>query len=191
MDYVAGRVLDIGCGAGRVCLHLQEKGLQVTGVDVSPLAVEVCQRRGVQDVRVLGITDITGGLGRFDTIVMMGNNFGLFGGYGRARWLLRRFYRLTSDGGRIVAETVDPYQTTDPLHLAYHDRNRKRGRLGGQIRICVRYRTYTSPWFDYLLASRGEIERIVHGTGWYVAYTVPSGGAPYCVVLEKGSAASG
>src|SRR6266849_2027535 len=36
-----GRVLDIGCGAGRHSLFLQEKGLDVTGVDLSPLAIQV------------------------------------------------------------------------------------------------------------------------------------------------------
>jgi len=33
MKYVHGRVLDIGCGAGRHTLYLQEGGLEVTAVD--------------------------------------------------------------------------------------------------------------------------------------------------------------
>ena len=28
MRFVRGRVLDVGCGAGRVCLHLQQRGLE-------------------------------------------------------------------------------------------------------------------------------------------------------------------
>lgn len=40
MRFVRGRVLDLGCGAGRVSLHLQNRGLDVVGVDVSPMAVE-------------------------------------------------------------------------------------------------------------------------------------------------------
>ena len=39
---VKGRILDIGCGAGRHCLYLQQKGFDVTGIDNSPGAVKVC-----------------------------------------------------------------------------------------------------------------------------------------------------
>src|SRR2546426_6190891 len=45
MSYVRGRVLDIGCGAGRHSLYLQKKRLDVLGVDVSPLALKVSKRR--------------------------------------------------------------------------------------------------------------------------------------------------
>jgi 2-polyprenyl-3-methyl-5-hydroxy-6-metoxy-1,4-benzoquinol methylase len=33
MEFVKGRVLDIGCGAGRHSLHLQSKGFDVLGID--------------------------------------------------------------------------------------------------------------------------------------------------------------
>jgi SAM-dependent methyltransferase len=52
-----GPVLDLGCGAGRVALYLQERGLDVTAVDVSPGAVEVCRARGVRDARVGDLND--------------------------------------------------------------------------------------------------------------------------------------
>lgn len=79
MQSVKGRVLDVGCGAGRVSLYLQKKGFDVLGVDVSPLAVEVCKLRGLKKVRVLSVNNIRGNLGVFDTLLMFGNNFGLFG----------------------------------------------------------------------------------------------------------------
>src|SRR5690349_16406171 len=41
-----GRVLDIGCGAGRHSLYLQSKGFDVTGIDNSPGAIKVCKLRG-------------------------------------------------------------------------------------------------------------------------------------------------
>ena len=122
-----GRVLDVGCGAGRVALHLQDRGHEVVGIDLSPLAVEVSRRRGVQDARMLPVTRVGDELGRFDTIVMFGNNFGLMGSRRRAPWLLRRFRSIANEGARILAESVNPYKTDNPAHLAYHERNRRRG----------------------------------------------------------------
>src|SRR5439155_21947315 len=70
MRLARGRVLDVGCGAGRVALYLQERGHDVVGIDLSPLAVEIARRRGVKDVRELPVTRVSRRLGRFDTIVM-------------------------------------------------------------------------------------------------------------------------
>jgi SAM-dependent methyltransferase len=163
-----GRVLDIGCGAGRVALHLQERGHDVVGIDVSPLAVEVSRRRGVRDVRELPVTRIGRGLGRFDTIVMFGNNFGLMGSRRRAPWLLRRFKSIVNDGARILAESV----------------NRRRGRMGGQLRIRIRYHEYATPWFDYLLASPEEMAELAEAGGWRLSRVIDEGDVVYVGVLE-------
>lgn len=181
-----GRCLDIGCGPGRVCLHLQEQGHEVVGIDNSPLAIHTAQLRGVREAHVMSITRASRQtLGVFDTIIMFGNNFGLFGNPGRARWLLRRFYNMTTQNGRILAESRNVYQTTDPDHLAYQEWNRQRGRLSGQIRLRVRYKTLIGPWFDYLMVSPAEMATIVAGTGWQIGRMFEGEGA-YTAVLEKG-----
>ncbi len=46
MRLVRGRVLDVGCGGGRVCLHLQGRGVEVIGIDSSPGAVRACEHGG-------------------------------------------------------------------------------------------------------------------------------------------------
>lgn len=116
---------------------------------------------------------------------MFGNNFGLFAGERIARRLLRRLHRLMPPHGRIVAASNDPYATDDPDHLAYHERNRRRGRMTGQVRIRVRYRRLATPWFDYLLVSADEMRALVEGTGWHVARVLGDEGPYYVAVLEK------
>jgi SAM-dependent methyltransferase len=185
MQYVVGRVLDIGCGAGRHALYLQHQGFQVLATDRSPLAIEVCKSRGLKQARVLPITQVSSRLGTFDTILMLGNNFGLFGSFRRAKWLLRRFHGMTSARGRIIAETLDPYQTENPDHLQYHQQNRARGRAAGQVRIRVRYRKYINPWMDYLLVSRDEVQQVLQGTGWAVSHFLDSDGPPYVAIIDK------
>jgi SAM-dependent methyltransferase len=184
MRLVRGRILDIGAGAGRVALHLQTHGHDVVSIDVSPGAVEVCRRRGVRDARVCPIEDVDESLGRFDTIVLLGNNFGLLGSRAKAKRLLRRFHGLTSERGRMLAETRDIYATDDPVHLAYQERNRRRGRMSGQIRLRIRHGLAATPWFDYLMVSRAELEGLVEGTGWKLTRTIDSDDT-YVAVLEK------
>ena len=185
MRHARGKVLDIGCGAGRVSLHLQRKGLDVVGIDNSPLAVKVCKLRGLKKAYMLPIAQVRPGLGKFDTFIMMGNNFGLFENFTKARRLLRRFRTMSSDGARIIAESLDPHQTTEPAHMAYQRRNRRRGRMPGQIRIRVRYKQYATPWFDYLLVSEEEMKKILKGTGWRLARVFPGKGGRYAVLIEK------
>jgi len=83
MEFVKGRVLDIGCGAGRHSLYLQKKGFDVLGIDSSPLAIKVCKLRGLEKAKVMAIEDINFKPDSFDRIIMMGNNFGLFGSFNR------------------------------------------------------------------------------------------------------------
>ena len=186
LSHCHGRVVDVGCGAGRISLHLQEHGYSVVGIDNSPGAIEVCRARGVKELLNIPFSQIDDRVGEVDTFVLFGNNFGLFGSARRARWMLRRLKSLSSSDALILAQTTDPYHTENEDHLAYHERNRKRGRLGGQLRIRVRYRRVIGPWMDYLLASKEELEDIVTGTGWVVQRYIDSGSAAYFAVLEKG-----
>ncbi|MBN2239358.1 MAG: class I SAM-dependent methyltransferase [Dehalococcoidales bacterium] len=184
--FARGRVLDIGVGAGRHALYLQDKGLDVTGLDNSPLALEVCRRRGLEKTVCMSFDRIDTSVGIFDTVIMFGNNFGLFGSYRRAKRLLKKLHTLTSKKARIIAITTDVYQTDDPVHLAYQENNRKRGRMSGQIKLRVRYKSMKSPWFDYLMVSKEELEDILEGTGWEVARYIDISGDPhYGMVLEK------
>src|SRR5437016_14480714 len=86
-----------------------------------------------------------------------------------------------------IAESLDIYKPpVDPVHRRYHLRNRRRGRMPGQVRIRIRYRTYATPRFDYLLVSRPEMKRILQGTGWKIRNFIDSKASPaYIAIIEK------
>ncbi len=137
------------------------------------------------DLRLKRFEDVDASLGPVDTVVMFGNNFGLFGGKTLAPRMLRKLDGLTSPGARIVAETRDTFSTDRPEHLAYHERNRRKGRMPGQLRIRVRHRMATTPWFDYLIVSPDELRELVAGSGWEVARLIDGEAGMYATVLEK------
>ncbi|MBB5787899.1 class I SAM-dependent methyltransferase [Jiangella mangrovi] len=162
-----GRVLDVGCGAGRHAVPLAADGLEVVGVDTSPGAVAVACERGV-DARIGSATALPAGLEPFDTVLLLGNNVGLLGSAQTAPVVLAELARVTVPGGRLLVSGIDPFDTDDAEHLGYHRWNRERGRLPGQCRIRVRHGRLATDWFDYLFVSEAELRALVAGSPWTV-----------------------
>jgi SAM-dependent methyltransferase len=184
MQFVKGRVLDIGCGAGRHSLYLQGKGFDVLGIDVSPLALKVCGERGLKKMKLVSIESLDFKPKSFDTILMMGNNFGLFGNLKKAKRLLKRFHRMTSNDALIIASSNDPYKTENSAHLQYHKMNKRKGRMSGQVKIRIRYQKYKGRWFDYLV-SKEEMMQILSNTGWVVKEFLDTGDSYYIATIRK------
>lgn len=163
MEFVKGTVLDIGCGAGRHALYLQKRGFDVIGIDNSPLAIKVSKLRGLKKAEVMSMEYMNFKTNSFGTIIMMGNNFSLFENYKKARRMLKRLHNITCKNACLIAETCDPYKINNPSYLEYYESNKKRGRMSGQFKGRERFEKYISPWFDWLMASKEEMEGILNG----------------------------
>jgi SAM-dependent methyltransferase len=181
--HARGRILDVGAGAGRVALHLQDRGHEVVAIDTSEGALEVCRARGVGVTELRGVSSMRAADGPFDTFAFFGSNLGLLRDRRHARWLLRRLRAAGGASPRIVGSTRDPYRTDDLDALEYHERNRSRGRMGGQVRFRLRYLGSRSGWFDYLAMSLPELESIAADGGWRVEHIADGGSPRYGVVL--------
>src|SRR3989337_1179467 len=121
----------------------------------------------------------------FDTVIMMGSNFGLFGGLKTAKRILKKLHKITSESGLIIASTRDTFKTSIPEHLEYHKLNRQRGRMPGQLRLRIRFRKCVGRWFDYLIVSKKEMEEILKGTGWKIKETIDSDNSAYIAAFQK------
>lgn len=180
---VAGRILDVGCGAGRHAVTLMASGHEVVGLDVSPGALSVARERGVRAVRG-SVGNVSASIGPFDTIVLLGNNLGLLGRRENARVALEQLAGVTRPTARLIGSGLDPYTTDDPEHHAYHDLNRRRGRMPGHLRIRVRDGRLTTEWFDYVFLSETELVELLDGTPWRLS-GVEHDGRNYCVLLDR------
>lgn len=169
MDRIDGRTLDVGAGAGRLALALQDRGVPVVALDVSPGTIEVAAARGVRHTVCASIEEHAASRPeRYECFALFGNNVGLLESRERAPKFLDVLASIAAPGARLVAQGTDPYPTADPLHLAYYERNRRNGRMTGQVRLRVRFRELATDWFDYLLCSPEEFEQLVAGTQWTV-----------------------
>ena len=182
--HAQGTVLDVGCGAGRHSLYLQEQGHRVLAADISPLAAQVAGERGVKHAIVADASTIAPDE-RIDTILLLGNGLGVFGTPENATAQLTRYHGFTGSEATMIMDTVDPHATTNPSHTAYHRRNIKNNRLIGQIRLRHRYEVYASPWFDFFMASLDEAHGILEGTGWTIQETIAAGDPHYWMIIRK------
>jgi SAM-dependent methyltransferase len=173
-EQARGRVLDVGCGAGRHSVAMIDSGHDVTGLEPSTGAARVASGRGVPVIekRLDQLSE-----GTYDTIVMLGNNLALLGGPASAVATLRRLADRAAPGAMLLGQGRDPYGTEDPFHLAYFERNRAGGRPGGQLRIRVRFRDTASDWFDYWFLTVDELARLVEATPWTLTHVDQSGPA--------------
>ncbi len=104
LGHCHGRVLDIGAGAGCHSLVLQERGLDVTAIDISPLSVRTMQARGVchaieQDFWTMA--------GRFDTLLMLMNGIGIVGTVSRLPRFFAHIKTLLAPGGSLIFDSTD------------------------------------------------------------------------------------
>ncbi|MFQ6107836.1 MAG: class I SAM-dependent methyltransferase, partial [Thermoplasmata archaeon] len=177
--------LDVGCGAGRHSLWLQDEGFDVTGLDSSPLAIELCRRRGVENLVQAEIHSLPFNGVSFDAVVLLGNGFGLAGRLEDTIDFLRRLHKITEEEGTVLTDSRNYTLTREKAHLEYHEMNRRRGRPAGEVRIRAKSEHEMSSWFYLLTVTPREMEEVCEKGGWRVKEFLEYEEPGYGAVLQK------
>ena len=148
LDLCYGRILDIGAGAGPHSIFLQNKGLKVCAIDISPEACEVMKKRGVKNVCCVDALEFKAE--PFDTLIILGRSIGLVGTLTGLDFFLEAVHRLVKPSGQILLNSLDVRCTNIPIHIAYQEANKKAGRYIGELKIQFEYKGKKGPFFKLL-----------------------------------------
>ncbi|MBN1932042.1 MAG: methyltransferase domain-containing protein [Desulfobacterales bacterium] len=144
----SGRILDVGAGAGRHSLALQEQGRSVYAIDISPEAVEIMSKRGVKNVRCIDIYELE--KEKFDTLLLMMHGVGIVENLLGLSRFLKHVYSLITPNGQILLDSLDMRRTKNLVDLAYQEFIYKKGRYIGENRLQFEYKGIKGPPFGWL-----------------------------------------
>lgn len=112
-----GRVLDLGCGTGRILCRLARDGIEVTGVDSSAEMLEICRTKLASSGLVATILrdDIRNfNIGsRFDSILIPGFTFQLLLESQEIQRCLDSCFKHLAPSGQLVLPTYFPWEMLD------------------------------------------------------------------------------
>jgi SAM-dependent methyltransferase len=158
LQFAKGKILDVGCGAGSHSLYLQQKGFDVTAIDISPNAIKACQLRGVKDARVQHLLELENK--QFDTILLLMNGTGIFGTLAETSKYLQKLKSLLTPNGQILIDSSDIIYMFDqdedgaymvPAHGYY-----------GELTFNVSYKGQTEDTFPWLYLDYNTLQNAAH-----------------------------
>ena len=162
LQLTKGRILDIGAGSGCHTLALQEKGLEVKAIDISPLSCEAMELRGVMNAECINLFDEHLETG-FDTILLLMNGTGIAGKIENLPALFNRLKALLNKGGQILIDSSDIkyiYENEDGsfdinLNAAYY----------GEVDYQMVYKDVKGDSFDWLYVDFPLLKSIAESCG--------------------------
>jgi SAM-dependent methyltransferase len=164
LDLCRGRVLDVGAGSGCHSLALQERGLEVTAIEILPDLLDILRERGVRDARLATWMDVDAG--QFDTVLMMMNGLGLTETLAGLRAFFRDARRLLRPGGQVLADSTDVRVRMDREAARTGRLERADGRYIGELHFQLEFDGRKGPPFGQLYVDPETLARYAAEAGW-------------------------
>lgn len=161
LQLAKGKILDVGCGAGSHSLYLQEKGLEVTAIDISLSAIKACELRGIKNAKVQNVLDLENE--KFDTILLLMNGTGIFGTLAATATYLKQLKSLLAPNGQIVIDSSDIIYMFDDAE----DGSKWIPAEGyyGELTFTISYKKETEVPFPWLYLDYNTLQNAAHANG--------------------------
>ena len=137
LDLCRGRVLDVGAGTGLHTLQLQQRGLDVTAIDVADECIEIMRARGVKNVVAADVYAFDGG--PFDTIICLCNGLDKVGKLAELPRFLGRMRSLLATDGQLIADSFDLRVGTSEQIVSEIARKEATGRYFGEMDLVFEF----------------------------------------------------
>ncbi len=162
LQLAKGKILDVGCGAGSHSLYLQEKGLEVTSIDISENAIKACALRGVQNAQVQNVLDLNSNE-KFDTILLLMNGTGIFGTLDQTSKYLQKLKSLLAPNGQILVDS------SDIIYMFDEDEDGSKWVSAdgyyGELTFTISYKNQTEEAFSWLYLDYNTLQNAAHANG--------------------------
>jgi SAM-dependent methyltransferase len=152
-----GEVLDIGAGAGSHALVLQERGFDVTALEISELAIDVMQARGVKKAVTADIFKYNDR--KYDTLLLLMNGIGLTGTLTNLKTFLEHARALLNKGGQLLFDSSD-------IAYLYEGNLPDTGKYYGELSYQYQYNRQTTDWFPWLYVDEKTLFGISRESGF-------------------------
>ena len=162
LQHCKGKVLDIGCGAGSHALYLQEKGFEVTAIDISPNAIEACKLRGLKNVLTTNLLDLNSEE-KFDTIILLMNGTGIFGTLEETSKYLLKLKSLLNENGQILIDSSDIIYMFDQDEDGAYEV--PASGYYGELIFTIHYKGETEQSFPWLYMDYNTLQNACHAHG--------------------------
>jgi cyclopropane fatty-acyl-phospholipid synthase-like methyltransferase len=162
-----GKVLDIGAGSGSHSLYLQNKGLDVTALDISVNACKCCTERGIKKVVNADIFSFIPDE-KFDTLLLMMNGIGFTGSLAGLDKFLEKAKHLLNPGGQILLDSSDikymfEDEDEDTLNEIFHS---PYGPYYGEVTYLMEYKNITGNPFKWLFIDYNTLKHKAESLGF-------------------------
>ncbi len=172
-----GPVLDVGAASGMHSIWLQERGVEVTSLEISVRCCQVMEQRGLTDVVCENVFHFSP-TKRYATILALMNGTGLAGSLDNLIPFLQKMRSLLAPKGRVLIDSSDImyyYRGRNmPLHVYY-----------GDVEFAMKYKTIKSYPFPWTFVDADTLRRHAQKAGFSTKFLHEDASGHYLAELTR------